>query len=127
VSSGNAELVEKESFEGLVKNSVSYSDLAGQDGQLGLESGVEAEPGFIERFRKDSGFPDDGHEIGVGEPAGKGVHMNMSGDSGARGLPNVHSEIDALRIVEITKDAFGFLTEGHHLLRGMRGQLLQLV
>ncbi len=54
-------------------------------GLLGGEGFAEARVGDAEFFGVDAGFGDDGHEIGIAEPAGEDVEVQMAGDAGAGG------------------------------------------
>ena len=67
-----------------------------------VESGVEARPGLVKGFGEDAGFADYGHEIGIGEPARKSVHVDVSGDSGTGSFADVHPEVHTFRMVETT-------------------------
>jgi len=58
-----------------------------------------------------AGFGDGGHKVGVADPAGHGVKVEMAGDSCAGGLAEVDTEIEALGVVELVEDGFGALGE----------------
>lgn len=53
--------------------------------------------------------------------------MDVSRDSGASRCADVHAEIDSVWLVELPQDGFCLLREIHHLLRGFRRELLQLI
>ena len=84
-------------------------------------------PGVVEGFGEDAGFADDAGEIGVGDPAREDVHVNVSGDAGARGLADIHAEINAVGMVERAENGFHALGERHHFVGGSGGEFLQLV
>ena len=53
--------------------------------------------------------------------------MDVSGDAGAGGFADVHTEVDAVGVVEFAQDRLHALRELHHFIRGFRWEFLQLV
>src|SRR5208283_1741313 len=84
-------------------------------------------PSNLQRLRQHPRFADYAYEIGVGYPARQDMHVDVSGYSGAGGFSDVHSKIDAVGCVEMTQNRLHALGQGHHLLGGIGGDLLQLV
>ncbi len=80
-----------------------------------------------QRFRQNSRFGHNGHEIGVRDPAGQHMHVDVPGNSRASGLADVHPQIDSIRRIKLPQNAFHSLRQFHHFARGAFGQLLQLV
>ena len=70
---------------------------------------AQAVPGGFEILRQGSGFGDSGHEVCVADPAGHGVQMDMTGNSGSGSLAEVQSEVKAMRFVEPVEGALGAL------------------
>ena len=66
----------------------------------------------------DACFADDGHEIGIAEPAREDVEMDMADDSGAARATDVHAEVHAVGLVVGAKGAFNALREMHHFGEG---------
>ncbi len=88
---------------------------------------ADAARGFFQGFRQDASFGDHAHEVGVGHPARQHVHVDVSGDTGSGGLADVHSQIDAIRAIELAEHAFQALGQEDHLGRGLGGQQVQAV
>ena len=86
-----------------------------------------ADVSLVKVFGEHAGFADDAHEIRVGHPAGKHVHVDVSGDAGPGGLADVHAEIDSVGMIELAQDAFHALAEHHHFHGGFRGEVAKLV
>jgi hypothetical protein len=59
----------------------------------------------FQALREHACFPDYAHEIGVSYPAGKNMHVYMGGNAGSGGLSQVHAQIQAVRVVELTQDS----------------------
>lgn len=53
--------------------------------------------------------------------------MDVSGDAGASGFADVHSEIDAVGVVELAQDGLHTLRELHHFAGSSERQFLQFV
>ena len=53
--------------------------------------------------------------------------MDVSGDAGASGFADVHTQIDAVGMVEFAQDGFHALRERYHFAGGFRWQLSQFV
>src|SRR5690242_4480553 len=50
-------------------------------------------------LRQHPGFADGRHEAGVARPARQSMHVYVPGDAGAGGLPDIETEIQAVRTV----------------------------
>lgn len=77
--------------------------------------GSELPVGFPEFLRYDASFAYRGHEIHIAGPAGKDVHMNVSGDARARAVSYVHAGIEPRRAVDKSKILLGDPRQQHHL------------
>ena len=67
----------------------------------------------------DAGFADDGHEVGIAEPARENVEMEVADDAGACGAAEVHAEIHAVGLVICLEGFFDALREVHHFGEGV--------
>ena len=79
---------------------------------------AEAGVGDLKVFGVDAGFGRDGHEIGIAEPAGEGVKMQVAGYTGSCGAAEVHAEIHAVGLVILLEGFFHALGESHHFVEG---------
>jgi len=91
-------------------------------GQSGLPGLANAFPGGVESFRQDTCVRGDGDEVGVADPAGQGVHVDVTGDACSSSLPEVDAEVESGGVVDLAQDALNSLGEGYHLLRFAGGQ-----
>src|SRR5271157_2405316 len=82
---------------------------------------------LFQRFRQHARLPHHSHEIGVGHPAGQDVHVDVSGNPGARRLTDVHSKIYAVWVIELSQDGLKTSREQHHLVGGGLGQQIQAI
>ena len=80
-----------------------------------------------QRLGQQAGFADDGHKVRIGDPAGENVHVDVSGDTGARGLADVHPEVDAVGLVKLGQDVFEAAAQGHHLSGNGFGQGVEAI
>src|SRR6266849_10878175 len=62
-------------------------------------------------FGLDAGFSDDGHEIGVTDPARQHVQVDVAGDTGAASPPQIHAEIKTVGLVGGRKRSFDPLSQ----------------
>jgi hypothetical protein len=60
--------------------------LASGVGKLHPESRPQPLPGDVEGFGQHSRFANHRHEVGIAEPTGEGMHMEMWGNAGSGGL-----------------------------------------
>ena len=90
---------------------------------------AKAFPCGVEGFGQDARVGGDGHEVGVADPAGQGVHVDVCGDARSSGLTEIDAEVQAGGVVDGAQDRFRTLGQGDHLLglfvreRGERVQM----
>ena len=78
-------------------------------------------------FGQHAGFGDHAHEVGVGDPSWQDMHVDVPGHAGARGLTQVHPQVETVRLVELAENAFQLLRQLHHFLGRGRGEFQELV
>src|SRR5215471_298077 len=83
------------------------------------ESLAQSFVGGFEFFRMHAGLASHGHEVGVTEPAGQRVHVQVSGDSCARGAPKIDTQVHSVRLVHRPIGALHTLRKPHHLPEGI--------
>src|SRR5919107_4679221 len=91
-----------------------------------LEAAAELVVGGAEVFGDDAGLADGGHEVGVAGPAREDVKVQVVRDARARGLAEVHAEVEAVRAVDFGEYALGALRQLHQLVRGLFGQAVEV-
>src|SRR5579863_3829861 len=64
-----------------------------------LESFPHALPRGFEILWENAGFGYGGHEIGVADPAGHRMHMQVAGDPCPRGLAEIQAEVEAVGMI----------------------------
>src|SRR5512143_2019503 len=84
-------------------------------------------PRHLQRLRQDSRFPDHANEVRVRYPARKDVHVNMSCDSSACCLAQIHSEIQSVRVIERAQNHLHALRQSHHLLGGIGREFMEFI
>src|SRR3984957_11661317 len=60
-------------------------------------------PRLVQSFRQNPRLAHDRHEVSVGNPAGEDVHVDVSGDASAGGFAYIHTEVDAIGLVEVAQ------------------------
>src|SRR5437899_9448184 len=84
------------------------------------QSAAQSLIGGREFLGLNSRFTYRGHEIRVPDPARQNVQMQVPGDAGSRGPPDVHSEIVSVRAIKICKSFFDPLRQRHHFRESFR-------
>jgi hypothetical protein len=69
----------------------------------GFSQAIEGRPKI---FWVDAGFAGDGHEIGIANPAGQHVKVQVAGHPGAGSLAQIHPEVHAIGFVFFAIDRF---------------------
>lgn len=82
----------------------------------------EALAGGFEVLGEDAGFGDGGHKVGIADPAGQDVEVQVPGYASACCLAEVHAQVHAVRPVERRHDALGLLGKIHQLMGGFLRQ-----
>src|ERR1700687_459699 len=83
-------------------------------------------PRHVQRLWQHPGFADDADEISVRCPAWKNVHVDVSNHTGPRGSSDIHAEIDAIGSIERAQNGLHPLSQNHHLVGGIGGEILPL-
>ena len=83
-----------------------------------LPDGFEFAVGFGELFGEDAGFSDDRQEVGIADPAGEQVHVDVFGNTGSGCLAQVHPDIDALWAIDFADVTVRGSDEGEEFVGG---------
>src|SRR5205807_10165040 len=83
--------------------------------QLTTEGAAQSLKRGREFLGLNSRFAYRGHEVRVADPARQNVQVQMSGDTGSRGLSDIYPFVESIGVIEILERAFHPSRERHHL------------
>lgn len=86
------------------------------------ECPAHAFPRDYEILRQHARFRGDRYEIGVADPAGQRMQVEVSRNAGAGRFAEVEAEVEAVGMVERGEGTFGASSEVHHFSGGWSGQ-----
>lgn len=96
--------------------------------RLFLAKGVaQLAPADAEILGENAGFTDGCDETRVAGPAREHVHVDVTGDSSAGALAEIHPEIEPTRFVDLAQVTLGVARERHHFLEGVIRRLLEQI
>jgi len=87
---------------------------------------TEFAKGCFEAFREYPGFSDNRHEIRIANPAGNNVHVKVMLHPGSGTTAEIHSDIEAIRMVGLLQSELAPLNQLHNLSRLLRRAFLKI-
>ena len=70
----------------------------------------------MERFRHCAGLAEGGDEVDVAEPSREDVHVKMSGNARTGGFAEVHSDVEAFRVIDLLERGLRSFCQVHHFV-----------